>query len=269
MTTHHGVPSALRLLRRLQPSATYSRSFRISGYLKEHDPKENDRPLIGSDYDYRKASYAARRNFPAHIRHLMRSTPNPLTVIISRPPPRQSQDDALSATSEDQQNGPIRDVKENDVDQLPRIAGLLVSSFNTVTLDPKPYVFFNVKLPSSTYSAIKASNEFTASGLKDARIADAFVKRKITPGDFYGDNVWRDLVDMDGRLKEGKGGTWWMRCRLSKDKSLEVGDHMVVVAKVVESGGYAGGEGIGLVYAEGGYRKVGEVVDMKEEKGNY
>lgn len=195
----------------------------------------------------------------------MRSTPNHLTVIISRPP-GQSRDDELSATSEDQQNGPV---KENDMERQPKFAGLLVSSFNTVTLTPKPYVSFNIKLPSSTYSAIKASNEFTASGLKDARIADAFVKRKFTPGDFYGDNIWHDLVDMDGHLKEGKGGTWWMRCRLSKDKSLEVGDHMIVVAKVLESGGYAGGEGIGLVYAEGGYRKVGEVVDMKEEKGNY
>lgn len=43
---------------------------------------------------------------------------------------------------------------------------------------------------------------------------------------------------------------------------------MVVVAKVVESGGYEGGEGIGLVYAEGAYRKVGEVVDIGEEEGN-
>lgn len=155
------------------------------------------------------------------------------------------------------------------MDRRPRIAGLLVSSFNTVTLTPKPYVSFNIRLPSTTYSAIEASCEFTASGLKDARVADAFVKRKLAPGDPYGDTIWYDLVEVDGRLKEGKGGTWWMRCRLLKDKCSEVGDHMVIVAKVVECGGYKSGDGIGLVYAEGGYRKVGEVVDMKEENGSY
>ena len=41
---------------------------------------------------------------------------------------------------------------------------------------------------------------------------------------------------------------------------------MVVVARVTECGEYEGGEGIGLVYAEGEYRKVGEVVDVEEEK---
>lgn len=205
---------------------------------------------------------------PAHIRHLMRSTPHPLTVIISHPPPRQFQDDA-SATSETQHNEPTADAKGFDLDQIPKIAGLLVSSFNTVTLTPKPYVSFNVRLPSSTYCAIEASNEFTASGLIDARVADTFVKRKLTLREIWGGNAWHDLVEMDGRLKEGKGGTWWMRCRLSRDKCTVVGDHMVVVAKVLEAGGYKGGEGIGLVYAEGEYRKVGEVVNVDEEKGNH
>lgn len=193
----------------------------------------------------------------------MRSTPNPLTAIISRLPPRQFEVDPFAASEEQQ----LSDVKQNDVDKLPKIAGLLVSSFNTVTLTPKPYVSFNIRLPSSTYFAIKTSMEFTASGLKDAQVADAFVKRKSTIEDFHGDNVWHGLADIDGRLKEGKGGTWWMRCRLLEDKCVEVGDHMVVVGKVVESGGYEGGEGIGLVYAEGAYRKVGEVVDVGEEKG--
>lgn len=48
---------------------------------------------------------------------------------------------------------------------------------------------------------------------------------------------------------------------------MEVGDHMLVVAKVLECGGYEGGEGIGLVYAEGSYRKVGEVVDVEDVNG--
>lgn len=194
----------------------------------------------------------------------MRSTPNPLTVITSRWSPPQYPYDA----SGNQHNELAPEIKELNEDQSPKIAGLLVSSFNTVTLTPEPYVSFNIKLLSRTYCAIKASSEFTASGLKDAQVADAFVKRKFTSSDYYGDNVWHGLVEIDGRLKEGKGGTWWMRCRLLGDKCVEVGDHMVVVAKVVECGGYKGGEGIGMVYADGVYRKVGEVVDVKEETGS-
>lgn len=194
----------------------------------------------------------------------MRSVPNPLTAIISRRPPCNTHDDAI-AVAEQQPSSDV-EKKKNDKDPHPKLAGLLVSSFNTVTLTPKPYVSFNIRLPSSTYLAIEASKEFTASGLKDAQVADAFVKRKHTVGDFHGDNVWRGLADGDGRLKEGKGGTWWMRCRLLEEKCVEVGDHVVVVGKVVECGGYEGGEGIGLVYAEGAYREVGEVVDVGEEK---
>ena len=194
----------------------------------------------------------------------MRSTPNPLTVIISHLPRRQlSEDDAFATWLGRHGRELAPEIEGNGTD----MAGLLVSSFNTVSLNPGPYVSFNIKLPSSTYAAIEASCVFTASGLKDARVADAFVKHKAAAGRPYGDGVWSDLVETDGRLKKGSGGTWWMRCRLQRDKCSQVGDHVIVVAKVVECGGYEGGEGIGLVYAEGDYRKVGEVVDIKEEEG--
>ena len=152
---------------------------------------------------------------------------------------------------------------------LPKLTGLLVSSFNTVALYPKPYVSFNIRLPSLTYDVIRASNEFTASGLKDARVADALVKRGFALRDRRSEKFWAEWVggeNNDGRLAKGKGGTWWMRCRLQGDKCVEVGDHMIVVAEVLECGGYEDGEGMGLVYAEGGYRKVGEVVDLREGK---
>ena len=288
MTTRYG-HGVSNLLRRLPPSTTYSRYFTASRHLSEHDAEEIEYSRKRTDYDYGKPSYAARRNctfrrskrfihtdtnrstaVPAHIRHLMRSTPNPLTAIISRrQPPQQIPSDPF-APSEQQHSQPSAVKKNNDTNPHPQLAGLLVSSFNTVTLTPKPYVSFNIKLPSSTYVAIRASKEFTASGLKDAQVANAFVKRTATVGDFHGDSVWHGLADGDnGRLKEGKGGTWWMRCRFLEDKCVEVGDHVVVVGKVVECGGYEGGEGIGLVYAEGAYRKVGEVVDVEEEKGRH
>ena len=196
----------------------------------------------------------------------MRSTPNALTVITSTSSPEQYLADPSTALM-NKHIEPARAVEENDTDQPSQIAGLLVSSFNTVTLTPKPYVSFNIKLPSRTYATIKASGGFTASGLRDARIADALVKRRYIPWDPHADSFWHDWVENDGRLKKGKGGTWWMRCRLLGEKCVEVGDHMIVVAKVLECGGYEGGEGVGLVYAEGGYRKVGQVADVKEVDG--
>ena len=54
-----------------------------------------------------------------------------------------------------------------------------------------------------------------------------------------------------------------MLCRLVPEKCVEVGDHVVVVAKVLSCGGYAHGDGIGLVYAEGGYWNVGVEIDME------
>lgn len=63
MTTRHGVSSALSLLRHLPPPpAAYRRSFSASQQLKEHGPEGIGPPPNEADYDYRKPSYAARRN---------------------------------------------------------------------------------------------------------------------------------------------------------------------------------------------------------------
>ena len=175
-----------------------------------------------------------------HIRHLMRSAPNALTVITSCPSPHLYRDNPSAASENEHVELAPQPKEEDDMHQLPRISGCLVSSFNTVTLTPKPYVSFNIRLPSFTYSTIQASNGFTASGLKDARVADGFVNRKFKwndPHGPYGGSFLHGSVEADGRLKKGKGGTWWMRCRLLGEKCVEVGDHVVVVAKVLECGG--------------------------------
>ena len=182
----------------------------------------------------------------------MRSTPHALTVIISRPFPNQH--------------------RHHIEKPLPKIAGLLVSSFNTVTLTPHVYVSFNIQVPSTTYRAMQHYGGFTASGLKDAVVADAFVKRRPPSAHETdpNDNRWRSLVTAQGELKPGTGGTWWMHCRLVQEKCVEVGDHVIVVGEVLACGGYLGGEGTGLVYAEGGYRKVeAAVIDMEETKQGF
>ena len=57
-----------------------------------------------------------------------------------------------------------------------------------------------------------------------------------------------------------------MRCRLVSKKCVEVGDHVIVVGEVLSCGGYSGGEGIGLVFAEGGYREVRADIDLEKER---
>lgn len=72
------------------------------------------------------------------------------------------------------------------------------------------------------------------------------------------------MVGEEGKLREGMGGAWWMRCALAAEKCVVVEDHVVVIGEVVGAGTYADWEGhTGLIYAEGKYRSVGEIVGTK------
>lgn len=67
---------------------------------------------------------------------------------------------------------------------------------------------------------------------------------------------WKGFVGEEGMLKEG-GGVWWMKCIWEEGMSVEVGDHVVVVGRVVEAGRYEGGRGrVGMVWMDGGYGRV-------------
>jgi len=158
----------------------------------------------------------------------MRSIPHPITIILS-----------TSLSSPDTP------------------AGLLVSSFNTITLHPTPYVSFNIKLPSSTYSAISSSGTFTASAIWDFTVAKAFV-----------DGEWERYVGKNGKLKMGLAGgsVWWMRCAWERDKNVEVGDHVLVVGRVLEAVEYTGEKKfLGGVYVNGQYRRVRNSIRAGEE----
>lgn len=171
----------------------------------------------------------------------MRSTPHPLTAIVSYT---------------NKSHFPIVGKSE------PR--ALLVSSFNTITLGPVPYVSFNIKRPSSTYDAILESNLFFASGLNSARVAHKFVKKPSVGENTGNQHGWEDMLEPEGRDGNGrlkKGGIWWMQCQLVKKKCVNVGDHVVVVAKVLKAGEYKGAKGLGLIYVDGKYREAGRIED--------
>ena len=66
-------------------------------------------------------------------------------------------------------------------------------------------------------------------------------------------------------MKKGLGGTWWMRCAWYQ--SIEVSDHAIIVAEVVAAGTYADWKGQpGLIYAEGKYRSVGDIVQVDSSR---
>ncbi|KAL9023050.1 MAG: hypothetical protein Q9180_008417 [Flavoplaca navasiana] len=165
-----------------------------------------------------------------NVRSLMRQIPHPLTVIVAQDPASGSPP-----------------------------TGLLVSSFNTVTLHPTPYVSFNLKLPSTTYDAIKASRTFTASAVADIQLAKDFLLDK--KADRYVETMRSNVCDRrDGMLKPGRGAIWWMKCRWTEQMSQPVGDHVIVVAEVLGASYYAGLDGQdrssekALLYAKGKYR---------------
>ncbi|KAI4125032.1 MAG: hypothetical protein LQ338_004497 [Usnochroma carphineum] len=167
------------------------------------------------------------------VRKMMRLIPHPLTVIL-----------AQGAHS-------------------PMPSGLLVSSFNSITLSPIPYVSFNLKLPSSTYTEMEKSRTFVASAISDPKVAKDFLLDKGS--DEYKE-AFKQNVDPSGCiLKQGKGGIWRMKCQFIKEKSVMVGDHVVVVGKVLEvrpckTGGQSTVDDLPLIYVTGQYRVAGKVV---------
>ncbi|KAL9589594.1 MAG: hypothetical protein Q9203_001601 [Teloschistes exilis] len=140
--------------------------------------------------------------------------------------------------------------------------GLLVSSFNTVTLDPVPHVSFNLKLPSSTYDEIKKSKAFTASAITRVQMAREFLLDKTDPRHAI---AFRSNVNNhgNGKLSQEKGAIWWMRCQWLEDKSVQVGDHVVVIGEVISAGFYKVPDMHGrvvdkpLLYGQGQFRYAG------------
>ncbi|KAI4187900.1 MAG: hypothetical protein LQ346_005411 [Caloplaca aetnensis] len=173
---------------------------------------------------------------PKQIRGMMRLMPHPLTVILAQ--------DTSS----------------------PLPSGLLVSSFNTITLEPVPYVSFNIKLPSVTYTEIQKSGIFGASAISNPDTAKDFLLDKESLR--YRIALQENVADRKIRLRTGKGGIWWMRCQFMEKASVHVGDHVVIIAKVVNAEYYSefskpgdNVRGSPLIYLEGRYRIAGEPVD--------
>ncbi|KAL9132136.1 MAG: hypothetical protein Q9217_000070 [Psora testacea] len=159
------------------------------------------------------------------IKYFMRAVPHALAIISSIP---------------------------NETNSRPK--GLLVSSFNSVTISPIPYISFNIKVPSSTFDAIQSSKHFIASVIDDRATANAFAKTAANDS-----SQWEKMLGLDGKLKDGHGGVVWMRCKWVERQKIEVADHVIVIGEVLEAGKYQGRELeiSAMVHWQGKYRGIG------------
>lgn len=143
-------------------------------------------------------------------------------------------------------------------------AGMLVSSFNTITLNPDPYISFNVKLPSRTYSALSSHGTFNVHALNITGIwlGHAFLQWKVKKGD-----KWPGLGKKE-TLVDHVGVKFTLMCEWVREKSVEVGDHVVVVGRVrnVVAGRGAREWGAGMIYSEGQFRRPGKPVDTRANR---
>ena len=123
-----------------------------------------------------------------------------------------------------------------------------------------------------------------ASSGAGARIADAFARGGNRDGEVFRDlatgaaaksdrlRIFTGKGTQDAPLLAGNGVMQVLRCRLLEGKEVEVEDHKVVVAEVLgilaQPGRRKNDDEMGLCYADRGYRRLGEVIEVRGNDGH-
>ncbi|KAH0356713.1 hypothetical protein KCU81_g415, partial [Aureobasidium melanogenum] len=121
--------------------------------------------------------------------------------------------------------------------------GMTVSSLTSVTLEPEPIISFSIRGPSRTLDCITAGRPFAVNFLSThsvgARIADIFSKPHDNPSQPFHAvqnlnlaKIWAKDGDPAPPVISGKDIPARFTCELLPGKSLEVGDHTVIFARV-------------------------------------
>ena len=161
-------------------------------------------------------------------------------------------------------NKPSRKMR---TDSLPWLGnkGMLASSFNSVTIKPEPFVSFNVKIPSRTFEEIKETGSFTVLAVNNAFLADAFTGNS-EDSDIVLDRMRRSTPAGLAR----QGVIWWMQCELMPEKSVTVGDHIIVVGRVACMDAFPGMlREQALLYSNGSYRLPGARIKPENDARMY
>ena len=138
-------------------------------------------------------------------------------------------------------------------------AGMLVSSFNTLTLSPYPIITFNIKIPSSTYSAIQVANKFTVFAPKSVEQAKAYSMGPQAIADFYNN----EQFIRGSRKRFPSRSAFRFHCQWLRDQSVCISDHMVMVGRVlsVVEKQQKDKKPSMLIYSNGQFRYPGEPLD--------
>lgn len=191
-----------------------------------------------------------KRTAPQDIRLLMRRVPHPVAVITANLPAHKPPESFCAMT---------------------------VSSFNTVCLEPKVVVSFNVKLPSATYDAIQASGHFdihlinsTVEGAAIAELCSTGRGRDLFKAD---DGESPPPTPSTAEAQEEEEGQpaplrstdvmFALQCRLL-EPAVKVADHVVVLGEVLAHRLPAtvkiwDGVSLGMCYVNRLYRRPGRV----------
>lgn len=208
----------------------------------------------------------------------MRQMAHPVVVITTSAPPAE---DSPPASTEPPTE------PTSTTTPFPNLRAMTVSSFTTVTLSPDPIISFNVKVPSRTFSALTSRQVFRililSGNAAGARVADAFTKGSPEAGfqaltdqgmhvAFQDKKPWAPTI-------RGPGILMALDCELLPAKCIDVGDHAVVLAKVVrirpgqvehkdaDADAWINGQEAtqrvrGLVYGNRAYRTIGPSIEL-------
>ena len=149
------------------------------------------------------------------LRIAMRGVAYPIAVITSGP-----------VITDRSQEGKFTKSSNMEPEHL---RGLLVSSFNTITLMPEPYISFNVKLPSRTWDAITQTKEFMVHLMWSHEVAQKFASSQPLAAAARNTAHTKPATALDELTK---GRTFGLRCKLASFH--KVGDHVIVVGNVLE-----------------------------------
>jgi len=157
--------------------------------------------------------------------------------------------------------------------------GATVSSFNTVTFTPEPIISFNIKRQSATFTAITESRLFNvhllSKGSEAERIATKFasgnegrpfhdeamvVENFVRQSERRGDEDARNPpVIHGGSGNKNEAGVIAFRflCQYLHEKTVDIGDHVVVFGRVIEVEEFGNSDGRPcLVYVDRRYGRV-------------
>ncbi|GME21893.1 putative oxidoreductase [Neofusicoccum parvum] len=192
-----------------------------------------------------------RRRLQATVRSVFRSVPQPIAIVTALAEDQiGSLDGSTTLTSEYEE-------------ALKQMRAMTISSLNTVSLVPSPVVSFNIRVPSSTWDAIRVQSRFRIHLLKaterGSEIAESFARgdthagliRQLKlnstinlnrPGGIlrlHGSTTeWRTVeANMDPNpapYLRSAGVACCMLVELRPEACVEVNDHVIVVADVRE-----------------------------------